>query len=246
MFIECSEYKKLQVRDETVSSFVIGEPKLVEKVAFCNQNENDIGIASENEFPHMAVIKLQNRAMIRNSIGSVSKCLGSLISEQHVLTSVFCVFSDEKHEVSVELGVFNFNEVGLHHGFGVVEIDKKYGVTILKLNRKASISETVLPICLFSGESFSSQVLLSGWTGDWRECDPKLKKWHVGNRLIEKMRWQMKIDEASILNYRQVIGPVFLSINVLPKIYGLGFATRQSISNLSPKCNLSIRSCWNL
>lgn len=192
------------MRNETVSSFVLGEPGFIKKVPFCHQNENDIGTASEKEFPHVAIIKLQSRTLPRSAFGSSTKCIGSLISERHVITSAFCVFSDQSHEVTVELGVLNFNEVGLSESFNVDEIDHKFGVAILKLDRKVVFSESVMPICLLTDENFSTQALVSGWTGDWRDCDPKLKKWHVESKKLEKSRWQIKIVETAMLNYRQV------------------------------------------
>jgi hypothetical protein len=62
-----------------------------------------------------------------------------------------------------------------------------------------------MPACLFTGKSTKADILLTGWTGDWRECDPRLKKWLVRNSLVVNInRWQMMIDQSSIINYREV------------------------------------------
>lgn len=125
-----------------------------------------------------------------------------MISDFHVITTVHCVHSDLNQFVTVQLGSFKLEETD--GGVDVEEIEKKYGIAILKLKKKVEFSENVLPICLFPDKDVTSQVLLAGWTGDWRDCDPRLRKWYIGNNLVEKSVWQMKINESAVLNYRQV------------------------------------------
>lgn len=189
---------------EAVDSFILGEPSSVSKTPVCHQNTANVGIASEKEFPHIAIIKLQHRQMQRNTYGALTKCVGSLISDQHVITSIFCVQSDINHEVTVQLGGINFNENNSDNIYEVEDIDKIHGVAVLKLKTKVEFNENVMPICLFPNQNITSDVILAGWTGDWRECDPKLKKWHVANNFVEHGTWHLKIDESIVINYRQV------------------------------------------
>lgn len=200
MFSECSEYNNILTKRETAVPFVLGEPPDVTRIDVCHQNKEDIGVALELEFPHIAVIKLRSRQA--SNLRNDSKCIGSLISDFHVITSVHCIHSDLNHFVTVQLGSFKLEDTA--EGVEVEDIEKKYGIAILKLKEKVEFRDNVLPICLSPDQETSSQVLLAGWTGDWRECDPKLRKWIVGNHLIEKNVWQIKINESAILNYRQV------------------------------------------
>lgn len=210
VFLECTEFKRLLFKNETINSFTLGEPPFVNSTAFCNQRKENNGIASENEFPHVAIIKLQNRFLPRNLHESETKCVGSLISDRHVLTSVYCVSSDRNYKVLVQLGTNNYTYEKDHEAkmsantYEVEEIDAKYGVSILKLNRKVQFDEHVMPVCLYPSSNFVGDVVLVGWSGDWRECDPTLKKWQVQNKLIEQTRWHLTFSESSIINYRQV------------------------------------------
>lgn len=210
-FLECVDYKKLNTIEQTIFPFVIGEPSVVKRITFCHHNKENIGIASEMEFPHVAVIKLQPLLDARSDYyRTESKCVGSLISERHVLTSTFCVNSDHNYKLEVQLGAFNYDLAGRHvKSFDVEKVESIYGVSILKLDRKIEFSEHIIPICLFPDKNVTSQYLLAGWTGDWRECDPRLKKWHIENNGVDVKHSLLSIDESAIINYRQVIRKFF-------------------------------------
>lgn len=182
----------------------MGEPSTTKIVEICNQKKANTGLASEKEFPHIAIINLQSRLLTRNNHESLSKCVGSLISDRHVLTSMFCISSDQNFHLSVRLGAYKLDENNISNIYDVEHIEAKHGVAILKLNRKVNFSEQIMPICIFPDKEAAMSILLSGWTGDWRECDPKLKKWQIENYLVKRNRWQFFIDETSIINYRQV------------------------------------------
>lgn len=184
-----------------MSPFVLGEPSSVTVTNICHQKLEDIGIAAELEFPHIAIIKLQRRQV--NFQRLESKCIGSLISEFHVITSVHCVHSDLNHFVTVQLGSFKFDDESV--SLEVEDIESKYGIAILKLKKKVDFSERVVPACLFPDREIKSSMLLTGWTGDWRDCDTKLKKWKIANNLCDQEDWQMKFNESAIMNYRQVV-----------------------------------------
>jgi hypothetical protein len=198
------EYKKLLIKNETINSFVLGEPSTITTTEFCNHKRENTGIASDKEFPHIALIKLDDG--VPKTYHQEVKCVGTLISDRHVMTSYFCVNSLIKHKVFVYLGTFNYNLSGEGvRSFEVESAESIYGVTILKLKNQVSFDERIMPACLFTGKSTASDILLTGWTGDWRECDPRLKKWLVRNSLVVNVnRWQMTIDQSSILNYREV------------------------------------------
>lgn len=203
IILECIEFKNLMRKNETTQSFILGEPPVVKITEICNQNKDNIGIASEKEFPHIALIKLKGKA--RGQYRSEMKCVGSLISDRYVLTSTYCVSSDLNYQINVELGVININSIDLSmNSFKVIEVTIKYGITLLKLNRKVTFNEFIIPACLYPDKKASTEFLLTGWTGDWFECDPKLKKWHISNDLVEYSVWKQTIDEAAIINYRQV------------------------------------------
>lgn len=136
--------------------------------------------------------------------------MGSLISHRHVLTSVFCVSSNRNFKVSVQLGTNNYSYDEsqdpkiIGNNYEVEDIIAKYGVSLLKLSRSVELSKHVMPVCLFPDEAFVGDTLLVAWNGDWRECDPILKKWHINQELIEKRRWQYKFEASAIINYREV------------------------------------------
>lgn len=200
------EYQKLMMRNETVESFVFGEPSTIETVTICNQNNRDIGLAVMKEFPHVALIRVRKQHPKRTNMLSETRCVGTLISERHVITSVFCVFLEQNQEITVHLGVFNDDSIDENSKtYKVEDFETKYGVTILKLNIvKVEFSEHIMPICLHPDKSTKSSFLLAGWIGDWRDCDPKLKKWHIDNQLVKFDKWNLQVDESMIINYRQV------------------------------------------
>lgn len=205
-FLECVEYKKLLVKNETINSFILGEPSTISRVEICHQNKENIGIASEMEFPHIGLIKLQEVNDIRRHHNIEAKCVGSLISERHVITSFYCVNSLIKYQVTVQLGVFNYDSSDSNLKTHKVEsLETKYGVTILKLQNNVVFAENIMPACLYPDKVSTSEVLLAAWNGDWRECESKLKKWHINNNeVIHSNRWQISIDQSAIINYRQV------------------------------------------
>ena len=188
----------------------MGEPSFINATAFCNQNKENNGITSENEFPHIAIIKLQNRFLPRNQNESKTKCVGSLISDRYVLTSVFCVSSDRNYKVSVQLGTNNYtydktnSAERAKYYYEVDDIDAKFGVSILKLSRRVEFDEHVMPICLSPDNKILNDAVLVGWTGHWLDCNPILRKWQIKNKLIEQGRWHLKFAESSITNYWQV------------------------------------------
>ena len=160
----------------------------------------------EKEFPHIALIKMDDLNGIRRNYNMEVKCVGSLISDCHVITSFYCVSSLVKHKVTVYLGVSNYDLSGSGvKSFDVESLETKNGVTILKLQNRVIFDEHILPTCLYPEKSTNSEFLLTGWTGDWRECDPQLKKWHVSNSLVVKSyKWQMTMQQTSIINFREV------------------------------------------
>lgn len=196
------------MKNETIESFVYGEPPTVKSTPICYQNKANIGIGSEKEFPHIALIRL--KSLPRNRYRTEIKCVGSLISDRFVLTSSYCIkFTGNlksQYHINVELGVFHINSVDLSmSSFKAVEVSTKFGITLLKLDRRVVFNEFIQPICLYPDKQAASEFLLTGWTGDWLECDPKLKKWHIENHLVDHEFWRLTIDEAAIINYRQVI-----------------------------------------
>lgn len=193
---------------------------MIKRVEICNQNRKNTGIASESEFPHVAVIKLLQIRDYRLNHNVETKCVGSLISERHVLTSFYCVNSLLKFKVTVHLGGFNFDLSDNNiKNYEVESLESKYGVTILKLHEQVIFSENIMPVCLFTGDVATSEVLLAAWNGDWRECETTLKKWHINNNaVVYSNRWQITIDESAIINYRQVQQSFFyhkISLNLL-------------------------------
>jgi Trypsin len=204
--LECFEYKKLLIKNETIDSFILGEKPTITRVETCHQNKEDIGIASEMEFPYIALIKLQENHETRRFYNVELKCVGSLISERHVITSFYCVNSLIKFKVTVHLGVFNYDLSDSNlQSHEVESLDTKYGVTILRLQNQVIFSDHIMPACLFPEKVATSEVLLAGWTGDWQECESRLKKWHIRNNEVTYIsRWQITIDQSAIMNYRQV------------------------------------------
>lgn len=190
------------MRNETINSFIFGEPPTIKQVPFCNQNKENIGIASEMEFPHIALIKLQK---IADNHHFISKCVGSLISDRHVITSFYCVSSLVKYDVKVQLGVsYLDSEDSFSNIHDVESLETKYGVTILKLQSQVYFSQKIMPACLFTKKLVTPEVILAAWSGDWRECDPMLKKWHISNTAVNISNLQIRVDQSTIVNYRQV------------------------------------------
>ena len=183
---------------------MLGESPIMKRTKFCYQNKADLGIATEKEFPHTAVIQVEDLRVNKNDfMNRTSQCGGSLVSDRHVMTSFYCVSSAVNYKLSVYLGVFNLNAIDDGIRYDVDEVNVKYGVAILKLSRKVEFNEKIMPVCLSSGNDLTSPVILTGWSGDWRECDPKLKKWHIEPQSIIKTTWHLKVIESTIINYRQ-------------------------------------------
>lgn len=171
----------------------------------CNHNPRDIGIAVPREFPHVALITLQSKHASRVNFRTQQKCVGSLVSDRHVITSQFCISFYSDQIVKVRLGVFNYDEFNSgEKSYNADVVESKYGLSILKLQSKVEFSETIMPACLFPEKITASPFLLTGWTGDWRDCFPKLRKWQINNDLVEINAFWMTVDEAVVINYRQV------------------------------------------
>lgn len=192
------------MKNETIKAFIFGEPSTTKLTEFCYQNKRDIGTAIAKEFPHVAIVKLLDRRLPRDRYGSERKCVGSLVSDRHVLTSIDCVKTDLHYKISVQLGAYEYDAVDSSQIYDVDEIFTNYDLTILKINKKVEFNQQVMPICLFPDEQIRSEILLVGWSGDWRECDLNLRKWQIESNLVEHKDWQLIIDNSAILNYRQV------------------------------------------
>lgn len=192
------------MKNETINAFILGEPSIFRSTNICNQKKENTGQASEKEFPHVAIIDIRNRSSPIGSFESLRKCAGSLISDRHILTSKFCVSTGQNYHISVQLGAFNFDDMKINNNYFVESIEENRGVTILKLNRKVIFSEHVMPVCLFPDPNVVSSFLLVGWTGDWRDCNRKLKKWQIESSSVVLNRLSFSIPEDSIINYRQV------------------------------------------
>lgn len=202
---ECIESRSLLFNNQTTHSFIFGEQPKIIATPFCNHNKANNGLASEKEFAHVAVIKVENLRFPDNDFfNRESKCVGSLISSRHVLTSFHCVFSTVSYKISVYLGVFNLNSIEDGVLFDIDTVDANFGLSILTLSKNVEFSEKILPICIHWGKELSPPIVLAGWTGDYRECDPKLKKWHIDQTSMNDTVWNFKVAESSIINYRQV------------------------------------------
>lgn len=202
-------------KNQTVASFIIGEPAGYQTVNYCNTNHKDIGVAVEKEFPHVAYI--QSRRGLRDEHGKVVsleqqvvviKCSGSLISENFVLTTSLCV-SDTRHDSAlVYFGVLNLTTEFEY--FSKMEVPGRNiktlkELSLLKLLQKVETNEMVMPICLSSATS--EKFVLTGWTGYKYECNPLLKKWYIeaGNVKTCKNDF-LCIESANIVNYHEVRG----------------------------------------
>lgn len=151
------------------------------------------------------MIKVENLRFAENDFfNRESKCVGSLISDRHVITSFHCVFSTVSFKITVYLGVFNLNSIEDGQQFEIETVDANFGLSVLTLSKKVEFSEKILPVCIHSGKDLSPPLVLAGWTGDWRECDPKLKKWHIDQQSMNDTFWNFKVAESAIINYRQV------------------------------------------
>ena len=89
-------------------------------------------------------------------------CGATLISDTHVLTAAHCLAPFKQQDISVKLGEYDFNQAGEtgDETFGVAEMrlhagynDQTYenDIAIIRLDRPATFSDSIWPICLPDG-----------------------------------------------------------------------------------------------
>lgn len=202
------------IKNVTISSFILDEPAELKLTNFCNTNQRDIGVAVEKEFPHVAYII--GRKILKDRNGNVvkpvqqvveTKCSGSLITENFVLTTALCVSKNLHSSAIVYFGVLNLTSEFEAHS--TVEIPKIniltfLEITLLKLSNRMDVNESIMPVCL-SFES-NTKFVLSGWTGYKYECNPLLKKWYIPEEEVQKCgKTMLCVASENIFNYHEVM-----------------------------------------
>ncbi|XP_070499001.1 serine protease snake-like [Chironomus tepperi] len=212
----CTNFRKTMTKNVTISSFIIDEPEELQLINYCNTNQRDIGVAEKNEFPHVAYIV--GKKILRDRNGNVvnpvqqvaeTKCSGSLITENFVLTTALCVSKNLHSSAIVHFGVFNLTSEFEAHS--TVEIPKHdlltfLEISLLRLTNGMSLSESVMPACLSSVDN--SKFVLSGWTGYKYECNPLLKKWYIqGQDVMKCGKTKLCVGSSNIINYHETLLP---------------------------------------
>jgi hypothetical protein len=201
------------LKNVTISSFIIDEPEQHQLINFCNTNQRDTGVAVEKEFPHVAyifgkkILTDRNRNIVKPVQQVVeTKCSGSLITENFVLTTALCVSKNRHSSAIVHFGVLNLTSE--FEAYSTVEIPKInfltfLEVTLLRLINKVDVSESIMPACLSSVGN--DKFILSGWTGFKYECNPLLKKWYIREEDVIKCgKTTLCVDSANVINYHEV------------------------------------------
>ena len=201
-------------KNVTISSFIIDEPEELQLINYCNTNQRDIGVAVEKEFPHVAYIF--GRIILKDRNGNVvkpvqqvveTKCSGSLITENFVLTTALCVSKNRHSSAIVHFGVLNLTlEFEAHSTVEIPKINLLtfLEITLLRLVKRMNVNESIMPACLSSVSN--SKFILSGWTGYKYECNPLLKKWYIREEDVEKCgKTMLCIESANIINYYEVM-----------------------------------------
>lgn len=193
------------MRNTTSESLVYGEPPLVTSVPFCNQIAMGTENGAEKEFPHIAHIKVKAKPNGLKNYRSTITCVGSLISDRFVITSSHCSDFYDIDEVIIELGRVRLDSVNPNmRRFKGIDFKVKAGIALIKLDQKVVFSEYIIPACIFPDESVNATFLISGWVEDIFTANPVLKKWKIQNDLVEFGTRKLLIDEAAIVNHRQV------------------------------------------
>ena len=136
-------------KNVTLSSFIIDEPEEYQTTNYCNTNQRNIGVAVEKEFPHVAYI--YGKKILKHRNGSVvkpvqqvveTKCSGSLITENFVLTTALCVSKNLHSSAVVHFGVLNLTSEFEAHS--TVEIPKSDFLTFLEITLLRLINKTLI------------------------------------------------------------------------------------------------------
>lgn len=131
-----------------------------------------------------------------------SRCGGSLVSRQHVVTAGHCVARARAGQISVTLGdyVLNSNReplpaykfrvktINVHPNFRFTPQADRYDVAVLKLNRPVPYVPHIQPICIpDKGADFEGYY---GWAAGWGALRP-------GSRLRPK---ELQVVDVPIIN----------------------------------------------
>ena len=94
--------------------------------------------------------------------GSGQYCGATLISDNHVVTAAHCLKPFNKDDILIKLGEYDFNQNGetgdetfsvaamkLHENYNDVTYEND--IAIMRLNRPATFSDSIWPICLPEG-----------------------------------------------------------------------------------------------
>jgi Trypsin len=206
----CSEYKKQMKRNETIISFILGEPSILKEVDICSTNRADNGIAKGHEFSHVAMLEGRLKFQQTSTIYT-NKCLGSLISHNFILTTSKCIDTSRHYFALVRLGNIKFDTSSDSEKTFEIEsfnIHTRRPLTLLKLPQKIEIDEFIAPVCLPPNVFYrysEAQFVLSGWSGNQLECNKDMKKWMIPKvSLRECNQTSICMNADDIVNYYEV------------------------------------------
>ena len=120
--------------------------------------------ADPDEWPWLAAL------VHKDGRGSGQYCGATLISDTHVVTAAHCLPAQFKQEdIRVKLGEYDFSQTGetgdetftvarmkLHEGYN--EVTYENDIAIIRLDRPATFSDSIWPICLpKANQDFTNQ-----------------------------------------------------------------------------------------
>jgi len=126
--------------------------------------------ADPDEWPWLAAL------VHKQGSGSGQYCGATLISDNHVITAAHCLKPFNKDDILIKLGEYDFNQNGetgdetfsvaamkLHENYNDVTYEND--IAIMRLNRPATFSDSIWPICLPEGnrELTNTRAYVIGW-----------------------------------------------------------------------------------